>query len=266
MINAKKLANKSRKSILEMIYSSKASHIGSSLSVVDIIASIYTFKINNQRVNDVILISKGHAAAAVYAVLGNIGVIPEEKLKTYCEDGSSLGGHVTHYDNPGVEFSTGSLGHALSFAVGKSLARIKNNQDSKIFVVLSDGECNEGSIWEAALLAAHNNLSNLIVIIDRNYLQSLKSTEETVKLEPLNKKWEAFGWTVSNIDGHDHEEIIRQLQENDIAQSSPKLIIANTIKGKGVSFMENQVKWHYLSPNNDQLTLAREELGNNFEK
>ena len=264
MLDAKELSKVSRISILEMIYSAKAAHIGSSLSVVDIISAIYAFKLNNNRMNDVVLISKGHAAAAVYAVLGNLNIIPKEKLKTYCQNGSTLGGHVTHSGNTGIEFSTGSLGHALSFGVGKAIAKKINSQDSKVIVVLSDGECDEGSTWEAALLASHNNLSNLIAIVDRNYLQSLKSTEETVKLDPLDKKFESFGWNVSTIDGHNHEEIIKQLNIKIDEETSPKLIIANTIKGKGVSFMENQIKWHYLSPSEEEKNIALSELGKIF--
>jgi transketolase len=263
MINSKELANLSRVSIMEMITASKAAHIGSSLSVVDILSVIYSYKLNYGRNNDVVLLSKGHAAAALYAVLGNSGFIPKDKLGTYCNDGSSLGGHVTHFGNNGVEFSTGSLGHALSFGVGKALAKMIDSDNSKVFVILSDGECDEGSIWEAALFAAHHKLSNLIVIIDRNNLQSLKSTEETVSLEPLDKKWESFGWQVGKIDGHNHDEILGKISSNFKRVSRPNLIIANTIKGKGISFMENEIEWHYKSPNLDQKNIALRELGKN---
>lgn len=246
-----------------MITASKAAHIASSLSVIDILSVIYAYKLNNDRSNDVVLLSKGHAAAAMYAVLGNSGFIPKEKLSTYCQDGSSLGGHVTHFGNNGVEFSTGSLGHALSFGVGKAIAKNINSETSRIFVILSDGECDEGSTWEAALVAAHNGLSNLTVIIDRNNLQSLKSTEETLALEPLDKKWESFGWRVEKVNGHDHDALLMKIQfENDLSKL-PNLIIANTIKGKGVSFMENRVDWHYKSPTSEQKEQALNELAQN---
>jgi transketolase len=262
MINSKELANLSRVSVIEMITASKAAHIGSSLSVIDILSVIYAYKLNNDRNKDVVLLSKGHAAAAMYAVLGNSGFIPKENLATYCKDGSSLGGHVTHSGNNGVEFSTGSLGHALSFGVGKSLAKIIDSDNSRVFVVLSDGECDEGSTWEAALVAAHHKLANLTVIIDRNNLQSLKSTEETLKLEPLDKKWEAFGWNVTKIDGHNHDELMGSISSTFNDLSSPNLIIAKTVKGKGVSFMENVIDWHYKSPNLEEKEIALRELGN----
>ena len=263
MINSKELAYSSRVSIIEMITASKAAHIGSSLSVIDILSVIYAYKLNNDRNNDIVLLSKGHAAAAMYAVLGNSGFIPKEKLGTYCQDGSSLGGHVTHFGNNGVEFSTGSLGHALSFGVGKAIAKKINSEKSRIFVVLSDGECDEGSTWEAALVAAHKRLSNLTVIIDRNNLQSLKSTEETLTLEPLDKKWESFGWRVEKVNGHDHDDLLRKIQIEDNLTSSPNLIIANTVKGKGVSFMENKIEWHYKSPTTEQKEQALKELAQN---
>ena len=246
-----------------MITASKAAHIGSSLSVIDILSVIYAYKLNNDRKNDVVLLSKGHAAAAMYAVLGNSGFNPKDKLLTYCQDGSSLGGHVTHFGNNGVEFSTGSLGHALSFGVGKAIAKTIDSENSRIFVVLSDGECDEGSTWEAALVAAHNGLSNLTVIIDRNNLQSLKSTEETLKLEPLDKKWESFGWRVEKVDGHNHDNLLMKIQVKDNLTRSPNVIIANTIKGKGVSFMENKIEWHYKSPSPEQREQALKELAKN---
>jgi transketolase len=263
MINSKELAYSSRVSIIEMIAASKAAHIGSSLSVIDILSVIYAYKLNNDRNNDVVLLSKGHAAAAMYAVLGNSGFIPKEKLLTYCQDGSSLGGHVTHFGNNGVEFSTGSLGHALSFGVGKAIAKTINSENSRIFVVLSDGDCDEGSTWEAALVAAHNRLSNLTVIIDRNNLQSLKSTEETLKLEPLDQKWKSFGWRVETVDGHNHDDLLMKIKVEDNLSKTPSLIIANTVKGKGVSFMENKIEWHYKSPSPEQKEEALKELAQN---
>ncbi len=259
-IDSSTLARESRISTLKMITDSKSSHIASAFSVLDILSVLYAYKINNNRLNDTILLSKGHAAAALYSILGNCGIFPKELLSTYCQDGSLLGGHVSHFANYGVEFSTGSLGHALSFGTGKAFVRSKTGDESKVFVVMSDGELNEGSTWEAALFACHHNLSNLIVIIDRNNLQSLKSTEETLRLEPLNKKWESFGWEVSVIDGHDHDKIFNEVNAHRNSLNKPKLVICNTIKGKGVSFMENKIEWHYKYPNKTEYQEALKEI------
>jgi transketolase len=260
MINSIELARQGRISVLEMISKSKASHIGSSLSVIDILATIYAYKINNKRESDNVLLSKGHAAAALYAILGNCDYFPKEKLLTYCEDGSTLGGHVTRFGNAGVEFSTGSLGHAFSFGIGKALAKLSAEPKSKIFVVLSDGECDEGSTWEAALLGSHHNLSNLIVLIDRNGLQSLTTTELTLGLEPLDKKWKSFGWNVVTVDGHDHTELLREISEPMEKNFKPKVLICETVKGKGISFMENRIEWHYKSPSALEFSQALTEL------
>lgn len=260
MLHSEELARLSRIDVIEMITQSRAAHIGSSLSVIDILASIFAFKINHKRENDAILLSKGHAAAAFYAILANCGYFPKDKLSSYCKDGSSLGGHITHFNNNGVEFSTGSLGHALSFGVGKAIARKNNFDDSRIYVVLSDGECDEGSTWEAALVAAHHKLSNLIAIIDRNRLQSLRSTEETLQLEPLDQKWKSFGWKVTNINGHDHVQLSEEINSIKNNSNQPQLIIANTVKGKGISFMENKIEWHYKFPNNIEKEKALNEL------
>lgn len=259
------LANKSRRSAVSMCASANAAHIGSSLSVIDILSVLYSgsahvspaSSTNLER--DLVIVSKGHAAAGVYAVLGNSGFFPLDWLDDYCNDGSPLGGHVTKGLVPGVEFSTGSLGHGLPFGVGSSLARRLRNLAGRIFVVMSDGECDEGSNWEAALLAAHHELSHLIVLIDRNGLQSLDTTERTIRLEPLAEKWEAFGWHVLEIDGHDHisiEDAISKAKDD----SRPTVIICHTVKGKGVSFMENQVKWHYRPPSGSELDTALLEL------
>jgi transketolase len=262
MINSNEIARLSRISVLEMITKSKASHIGSSMSVIDILATVFAYKINNERVKDNVLLSKGHAAAAMYAILGNCNYFPKDKLLTYCEDGSTLSGHVTHFGNPGVEFSTGSLGHALSFGVGKSIAKLSNDPNSKIFVILSDGECDEGSTWEAALVASHHNLCNLVVLIDRNGLQSLTTTELTLGLEPLDKKWESFGWNVETIDGHDHDELLGAISKPPELNRKPKVIICKTVKGKGISFMENKIEWHYKSPDDSEFAIALTELEN----
>jgi transketolase len=206
-------------------------------------------------------LSKGHAGAGVYAALAESGFMDTEKLKTHYQDGSDLSGHVSHKGIPGVEFSTGSLGHGLPVATGMALAAKINNKNHKVYVLMSDGECDEGSNWEAALFAPHHNLDNLIVIIDRNKLQSIHSTEDTLKLEPFVDKWQAFGWNVVEADGHNHEQLLDACRAEIVGK--PLCIVANTIKGKGVSFMENQVLWHYRSPQDEEYDAAINELENN---
>ena len=259
-LDSEVIARQSRILTLNMITKSKSSHLGSSLSVIDMLSVLYTYKLNHSRQNDSILLSKGHAAAALYSILGNCGLIPISDLERYCEDGSLLGGHVTHYVSPYVEFSTGSLGHGLSIGAGKALGRISKHEQSKIYVIMSDGELDEGSTWEAALFASHHKLSNLCVLVDRNGLQSIKSTEETLKLEPIDEKFKAFGWDVSLIDGHCHKEILSEISTEKIGGDKPKAIICNTVKGKGISFMENQIEWHYKYPNRSQYLEALQEL------
>ncbi len=259
-LDSEVIARQSRISTLNMITNSKSSHLGSSLSVIDILSVLYTYKLNNSRQTDSILLSKGHASAALYSILGNCGLIPISDLESYCEDGSSLGGHVTHYASPYVEFSTGSLGHALSIGAGKALGRISKHDQSKIYVIMSDGELDEGSTWEAALFASHHRLSNLCVLVDRNGLQSIKSTEATLKLEPIDEKFKAFGWDVSLIDGHCHKQILSEISMEKIVGKKPKVIICNTVKGKGISFMENKIEWHYKYPNMSQYLEALKEL------
>lgn len=255
------VARMSRVRALKMVSLAKSAHIGSSLSCIDILSVLYS-RINPTQSlamqEHVVLVSKGHAAAGVYSVMSSVGLVPMEQIVTYCMDGASLSGHVSA--GPFVELSTGSLGHALPYAVGRALAAKRKGLKTKIYVLLSDGECDEGSNWEAALIASHLELTNLQVIIDRNFLQSLKSTEDTIRLEPLADKWEAFGWSVENIDGHDHKAIEAFLNTK---TTSPSVAIARTIKGYGVSFMENSIEWHYRSPNDSELSLAIEEIERN---
>jgi transketolase len=252
------LAQAARYDILRMTHSAKASHVGSGLSCIDILSVLYHSIANIDPEDptypdrDRIIISKGHAAAAVYAVLANKGFFSKTELAEYCKNGSRLIGHVTT-TVPGVEFSTGSLGHGLPFSVGLALAGQRDHSTRRIFTLLSDGELDEGSNWESALIANHYDLKNLTVIIDRNRLQSLTTTEETIALEPLAAKWEAFGWDVLSVDGHNHEALSESLTTK---QQKPTCIIAETTKGKGVPFMENKVLWHYRSPNDDDLAAA----------
>ena len=246
-----------------------AAHVGSALSVLDLIAVAYTeleispLDWKEWTSENILIFSKGHAAAALYSVLAHKGFFPKDWLSRYSQDGSELGGHVT-FGVPGVELSTGSLGHGLPFGVGIAIRRRRQNIAGRVVVVMSDGELDEGSTWESLLIASHHCLQNLVVIVDRNRLQSLEGTEDTLALEPLNEKFEAFGWEVKAIDGHHHESIERALRV-DAQSHKPMAVIGETTKGKGVSFMENEVKWHYRPPNPEELSAALEELAD-YEK
>lgn len=260
------LALKIRKHAVNMTSTGGSSHIGSILSIADVLAVLYG-SVMNYRPNepkwqgrDRFILSKGHAGAGVYAALAESGFMSVDKLKTHYQDGSDLSGHVSHKGIPGVEFSTGSLGHGLPVATGMALAAKINKDKHTIYVLMSDGECDEGSNWEAALFATHHKLDNLVVIIDRNKLQSIHSTEDTLGLEPFVDKWQAFGWSVVDVDGHDHEQLINACNSKEVGK--PLCIVANTIKGKGVSFMENNVLWHYRSPQNEEYDAAMKELNN----
>jgi transketolase len=240
-----------------MTHNSKASHVGSCLSVIDLLAVAFTQKISNAAsVNNEILLSKGHAAAALYSVLDALNLL-DLPLSSYCEDGAQLYGHVNHHASSLIPLSTGSLGHGLPFALGLALANKKLGLKQKTIAIISDGELNEGTTWESALVAPQHELSNLILVIDRNGIQSLGFTEETLKLNPINTKWESFGWNVQIIDGHNHREIFNAL---DIESDRPICIIADTIKGKGVSFMENSIAWHYKSPSKAELEIGYSEI------
>jgi len=254
-----------RKSILKMTNNGKSSHVGSALSCTDILSVLYSNIIDVERIKnqafdrDRFVMSKGHAGAALYAVLAEKGIINKDILLTHYQNGSNLSGHVSHKLLKGVEISTGSLGHGLPISIGMAYGLKINRLNPNIYCLMSDGELDEGSNWEAFLFGAHHKLKNLIVIIDRNNLQSIKNTEQTLALEPLDKKLLSFGWDVYNVNGHDHKEI-----ENIIKKAKttilPSIIIANTIKGKGVSFMENSVLWHYRAPDNSELERALKEI------
>ncbi|MCR5636942.1 MAG: transketolase [Clostridiales bacterium] len=253
-MTSEQLAWKIRRHGIEMTHLSHGSHIASVLSVADIIAVLYNDILNVDPKNpdmpnrDRFIMSKGHAGAAVYAALAEKGFFDVEELKTHYADGSRLSGHVSHKGIPGVEFSTGSLGHGLSVGTGMAMAAKLDNKDHKVFVVCGDGECDEGSMWEAALFANHFELNNLVAVIDHNQMQSLDFCENTIKLEPLSDKWKAFGWNVYEIDGHNHNELKKALNAARLNKDKPTVIIANTVKGKGVSFMELDILWHYRFP------------------
>src|SRR5579863_1621439 len=260
------LALSIRKRALNLIHAARSSHLGSSLSMADILAVLYSGILNVSPENidsperDRFILSKGHACAALYAVLADRGYFPVEWLEAFYQNGSKLAGHATT-SVPGIEVSTGSLGHGLPIACGMALAAKRDLHSYKIFTILSDGECDEGSVWEVALFAAHHRLDNLTVILDYNKIQSLGNVSDVLELEPLGAKWRAFGWRVVEIDGHDHEQLIRTLLHAHDKNQKPSCIIAHTVKGKGVPFMENQLLWHYRSPNAEEFSRALEALG-----
>jgi transketolase len=261
------LAKAVRITSLKMVVSSRASHIGSALSISDILSVLYLDVLNvdknklNDTERDIFILSKGHACVSVYAVLGLLDFFPFSQLETYGKNDSHFMNHISH-KVPGVEFSTGSLGHGLPFATGKALASKIAAKKNKIFVILGDGELDEGSNWEALLFAAHHKLDNLIAIIDYNNLQSLTTVNDTLNLEPLRDKFEAFGANTLIVDGHDHNQLNKIINEAIETKDKPTVIIAKTIKGKGVSYMENQVKWHYSTPNDTELAIAIKEINN----
>lgn len=257
------LALKIRRSALAMVHRAKASHIASALSIADIVAVLYgqvmTFDPSNAQypARDRFILSKGHACVAVYAGLAHAGFFPLSQLETYGEDHSWLMNHISH-KVAGVEFSSGSLGHGLPFGVGKALAARARGENWRTLVLLSDGEMDEGANWEALMFAAHHRLSRLTAIIDYNKLQSLDSVANTLNLEPLAEKLKAFGCHVHEVDGHDHRQLSRALQSG--SDGKPSVVVAHTVKGKGISFMENRVEWHYKNPNDSQLAQALAEL------
>ena len=259
------LARKIRTHALLMVHTAKTSHIGTCLSMADLLAVLYgkVLRVDPSQPElpdrDRFILSKGHGAAILYAVLAEQGFFPLEWLESYCQDRSPLMGHASHHV-PGVEVSTGSLGHGLSVGCGMALAARSDRRTSRVFALLSDGELDEGSNWEAILFAAHHRLDNLVAIIDYNKIQSFGSVADVLPLEPLVEKWRSFGWAVREIDGHDLDEIENTLGRVPFESGQPSVVIAHTVKGKGVSFMQNQLAWHYKSPSDAQLALALAEL------
>ena len=268
-MNTKKLvllSQKVRKDILQMAYDAQASHIGSSFSMVEIIVTLYELILKNNPKNpndpnrDRLIISKGHACTAPYALLSELGYFKKELLKKYAKNGSILMSHVSS-EVPGIEFSTGSLGHGLPVGLGMALFAKNNNKKWKVFVLLSDGELNEGSNWEAFMMASHLKMDNLTVIIDNNRIQAMGFAKDIIDMEPLEDKFRSFGWEVARVDGHNFHKIYNSLKNLINKKSSkPKILIADTVKGKGVSFMENEVFWHYHSPDKDEYSRALKEL------
>lgn len=258
------LATNIRRHSLRMVHRARASHIGSALSIADIVGVLYGGILKFDPRNpadpnrDRFILSKGHACVAVYAALAETGFIETELLHTYGDEGAALMNHISHRV-PGVEFSSGSLGHGLPFGAGKALAGKRSGQAWRVFVLLSDGEMGEGANWEALMFAAHHQLGNLVAIIDYNKLQSLDTVAATLGIEPLVGKLEAFGCSVVQVDGHDHEQLMEALNRK--GGEKPRVVVAHTVKGKGVSFMENRVEWHYKNPSDEQLANALAEIG-----
>ena len=253
--NSVTISKKIRKKILNMSYKAQSAHIGSSLSIVDIITVLY-LKIINRNIKNIFILSKGHACLAHYCLLNQFKVISDKMLNTYGKNNSILMCHSSHKVK-GVNLSTGSLGHGLPVATGIALSNVILKRKEKVFVLLSDGELNEGSNWESILFAAHHKLKNLVIIIDYNKVQSLDSVKNTIKLEPIKQKFLSFGCDAVLINGHDHKEIFKAIKKK---TTKPLVVIASTIKGKGVSFMENKVLWHYRSPNKIELEKGLKEL------
>ena len=258
-------AAKVRAHALRMVHSANASHIGTALSMADILSVLYTRVLRVDPANpdwperDRLIVSKGHGAAILYATLAERGFFPITWLHDYCKDGSKLMGHVSHHV-PGVEVSTGSLGHGLPIACGMALAAKREDQPNRIFAILSDGELDEGSNWEAILFAPQHRLDNLTVIVNYNKIQSFGTVKDVLDLEPLRAKWEAFRWSTAEVDGHNHEQLEDTLRRVPFEPGKPSVIIAHTVKGKGVSFMENSLAWHYRSPNDEQLAQSLTEV------
>lgn len=260
------LAWRIRRHTVEMIERAGSSHVGSNLSMAEILAVLYGEVMNVDPADadcadrDRFVLSKGHACASLYAVLAERGFFPIEWLESFYTTGAKLPGHATAKGIPGIEVSTGSLGHGLPIATGMALAGKRDRFSYHVYCVLSDGECDEGSNWEAALFAPHHHLDNLTVIIDYNKIQSLGDVDEVLTLEPFPEKWRSFGWRVLEVDGHDTAELVDALRPSRSAQGSPTCVIAHTVKGKGISFMENSLLWHYRTPRGEEYQAAIAEL------
>ena len=261
----RKKAAQIRRDIIDMVYRSAAGHVGGSLSETDILVSLYYCVLNVDPKNplspdrDRFLLSKGHSIDAYYCVLADKGFFPKDDLKSYSQFSSKYIGHPNN-KIPGIEMNTGSLGHGLSVGVGMALAGKMDNKTYRVFVLLGDGELAEGSVWEAAMAASNYGLDNLTAIIDRNGLQITGKTEDVMRIEPLAMKWESFGWNVIHTDGHDFPSLCDAFSKKNIIPGKPTVVIAETVKGKGVSFMENNPKWHHGVMNEAEYKRACEEL------
>ena len=265
-LQLKKIADEVRKNIVTGLHSAKSGHPGGSLSAADMVTFLYYEEMNVDAKNpknpnrDRFVLSKGHAAPVLYGVLAEKGFIPKEDIVTLRKPDSYLQGHPDMKHTPGVDMSSGSLGQGVSTAVGMALAGKMDHKDYRVYTLLGDGEIEEGQVWEAAMFAGHRKLDNLVVIVDNNNLQIDGTVEEVCSPYPIDKKFEAFNFHVIVINGHDFDEIRNALNEAKNTKGQPTAIIMNTVKGKGVSFMENQVNWHGAAPNDEQFAVAMEEL------
>lgn len=265
--DSKEFARAVRMQAAKTLYRTRDSHIGGGYSAADILAVLYTrvLGLTAENLDDpnrnVFLLSKGHIAATYYTTLAYAGLIPMEDLKLHIVDGANYAGHTRRFVVPGVEMSAGSLGHGANLGTGIAYAKKLQGLGGRVFVLMGDGECNEGSVWEAAMFAVRFSLSNLILIVDRNRLQSYGSDEQVLNMGDMAEKFRAFGCRTIEVDGHDHaalEKVFSQAGAG--ADTRPTAVIAHTVKGKGVSFMENRLEWHFKSPNEEQLARALEEL------
>ncbi|MFH1639959.1 MAG: transketolase [Chloroflexota bacterium] len=260
------LAKKLRRHIVSMIHQAGSGHPGGSLSAVEILTALYSRVLRHNPADpgwperDRFILSKGHAAPALYAVLAEDGYFPVAELATLRKLGSRLQGHVDSMLTPGVEMSAGALGQGLSFAVGAALAGRLNERAYRVYVLLGDGECDEGQIWEAAMAAVHYKLDNLVAIVDKNGLQIDGATRDIMNIDPINEKFASFGWHVIEIPGHDLPQILSAFDQAKQVKGQPTAIIAHTVKGKGVSFMENNVNFHGKAPSANELQIALKEL------
>jgi transketolase len=267
MTDLKTKAKEIRKLIFKTICNAGGGHLPTCLSMADLLTVLYyeVLRIDPKDPKtpgrDRFILSKGHGGVALYAILADKGFFDMKHLATHGKKGTVLGGHPDMHKVPGIEASTGALGHGLSFGVGTALAAKKDASSSRTFVLIGDGECQEGSIWEAALFAAQARLDNLTVIVDHNKLQAMGKLDEIVGLESLAAKWRAFGWAVTEIDGHDLVRIRGAFKDLPVEKGKPNCIIAHTVKGKGISFMENVPIWHYRQPKSEEMQLACDELG-----
>ena len=259
------IAKELRRDIVRMIFEANSGHPGGSLSELEILVALYHRVLNHDPHDpawpdrDRFILSKGHACPGLYAVLASRGYFPREEMWTFRQVDSTLQGHA-HPMTPGVEMNSGSLGQGLSFGVGCALAGRIDKKGYKVYVLLGDGECDEGQVWEAAMAASHYRLNNLVALLDRNRIQNDRFTSQVMELEPLAAKWRAFGWRVIEIDGHDFHQILDALSAARRTRGRPTLILAHTVKGKGISFMENNPEFHGRAPTKEEYALAMEEL------
>jgi transketolase len=260
---AERLSGRIRRIVIEQSRRANVGHIGSSLSIADIVGTLYADVMRSEGPEDParerIVLSKGHACLAAYAALYESGIISDEELDTFCGEGSRLGTHPEHILR-GIDFSTGSLGHGLSIATGSALGARIAGEPRRTFVVMSDAECNEGSVWEAAMFAAHHRLGRLIAIVDVNGQQALGYTRDVLDLSPLKARWDAFGWDAHEVDGHDHRAMAALIDDFEAPDDRPHVVLARTTFGRGVSYMESEIRWHYMPMNAEQYDAALSEL------